>query len=116
MHDTATALKETSIIGRKNCFEFLFTGSKWLVTRSDPGLPDGLFSNQKSRFGLIWECLAIKDGGKFYGHSVYLTVISYILWPIVHFVVILLYFSRFGTLYQENIWQPWSDPWRGCKI
>jgi hypothetical protein len=32
-----------------------------------PGLPDGLFSNQKSKFGYIWEGLAMEDVGIFYG-------------------------------------------------
>jgi hypothetical protein len=29
-----------------------------------PGLPDGIFSNQKSRFGLILEGLEMEDNGK----------------------------------------------------
>jgi hypothetical protein len=41
------------------------------------GLPDGLFSNQKSKFGYILECLAIKDVGVF-------------LWPFG------IYFGRYG--------------------
>jgi hypothetical protein len=43
-----------------------------------------LFSNQKSKFGLILEGLAMED---VYGHLIY-------------FVVIWGYFSRFGMLYQ----------------
>jgi hypothetical protein len=35
-----------------------------------------LFSNQKSQFGEIMECQAIKDFGTFYGHLVYDTAIS----------------------------------------
>jgi hypothetical protein len=46
-----------------------------------PGLPDGIFSNQKYHFGLILEGLAMEDVGIFYGHLVYITVILYILWP-----------------------------------
>jgi hypothetical protein len=30
------------------------------------GLPDGLFSNQRSKFGLILEVLAMEDVGIFY--------------------------------------------------
>jgi hypothetical protein len=30
-----------------------------------PGLPDGIFSNRKSKFGLIFEGLAIEDVGTF---------------------------------------------------
>jgi hypothetical protein len=35
---------------------------------SKPGLPDDLFSNQKSQFGKIFEGLAMEDVGIFYGH------------------------------------------------
>jgi hypothetical protein len=35
----------------------------------------------------------MKDVGKFYGHSVYITAILYILWPFGIFMVILVYFS-----------------------
>jgi hypothetical protein len=45
-----------------------------------PGLPDGLFSNQKSKFGEISEGLAMKDVVVFYGHLVHFTVFCYILW------------------------------------
>jgi hypothetical protein len=45
------------------------------------GLPDGLFSNQKSKFGLLLEGLAMEDVGTYiYGHSVHFTVFCYILW------------------------------------
>jgi hypothetical protein len=33
-----------------------------------PGLPDGLFSNQKSHFGSILEGLGMKNVGIFYDH------------------------------------------------
>jgi hypothetical protein len=45
------------------------------------GLPDGIFSNQKSQFGQFLDCLAMKDVGKLYVYLVYFTAISYILWP-----------------------------------
>jgi hypothetical protein len=32
------------------------------------GLPDGLFSNKKSKLGKILEGLAMDDDGIFYGH------------------------------------------------
>jgi hypothetical protein len=35
------------------------------------GLPDGIFSNQKSQFGSISVGLAVEDVGIFYGHLVY---------------------------------------------
>jgi hypothetical protein len=31
-------------------------------------LPDGIFSNKKSKFGLILEGLEMEDGGELYGH------------------------------------------------
>jgi hypothetical protein len=46
---------------------------------SESGLPDGLFSNQKSIFGKTWEGLAMEDVGIFYGDLVHLTVFCYIL-------------------------------------
>jgi hypothetical protein len=61
-------------------------------------LTDGIFSNQKSRFGLILEGLAMDDVGMFYGHLVYFMAIWYILWLfgifygyLVYFMVILVY-------------------------
>jgi hypothetical protein len=44
-----------------------------------PGLPDGLFSNQKSKFREILEGLVMEDVGIFYGHLVHFTVFCYIL-------------------------------------
>jgi hypothetical protein len=41
-------------------------------------LPDGLFSNQKSKSGYILEGLAMEDVGIFYGHFVHFTVFCYI--------------------------------------
>jgi hypothetical protein len=35
------------------------------------GLPDGTFSDQKSKFGKILAGLAMGDVGLFYGHLVY---------------------------------------------
>jgi hypothetical protein len=36
------------------------------------GLPDGLFSNQKSTFGKILVGCAMEDDGIFYGHSAHI--------------------------------------------
>jgi hypothetical protein len=48
---------------------------------SNVELPDGIFSNQLSKFVKILECLAMKDAGIFYVHLVYIfTAIWYILW------------------------------------
>jgi hypothetical protein len=35
---------------------------------SSAGLPDGIFSYQKCKFGSIFEGLAMEDVGIFYGH------------------------------------------------
>jgi hypothetical protein len=48
------------------------------------------------------EGLAKGDVGIFYGHFVYITDIWSILWSICIFYGYLVYFSRFGTLYQEK--------------
>jgi hypothetical protein len=55
------------------CLRFYIANLKYLdiSRRWWPGLPDGIFSNQKSRFGLILEGLAIDDVGILYGHSVF---------------------------------------------
>jgi hypothetical protein len=45
-----------------------------------PGLPDGLISNKKSKFGYILEDLAMEDNGISYGHMVHFTGFYYILW------------------------------------
>jgi hypothetical protein len=50
-------------------------------------LPDGIFSNQKCQFGQIFECLAMKDVGEFYGHFVYFTAMWYFYGHLVYFVV-----------------------------
>jgi hypothetical protein len=57
-----------------------------------PGLPDGIFSYQKSQFGLILEALV----GIFYSHMVYFTAIWYFVWLIGKFF-------RFDVLYLKNL-------------
>jgi hypothetical protein len=57
------------------------------------GLPDGIFSNQKSKFGYFLKCLAMEDVGIFYGQSVYFTAICYTLWTFGIFSGQLVYFS-----------------------
>jgi hypothetical protein len=75
----------------------------------EPGLPDGIFLNQKSQFGLIFESLAMEGVGKRHGHFVYFTANSYILRPILVYILWSLgtYF-RFGMFGPSKIWQPWS--------
>jgi hypothetical protein len=43
------------------------------------GLPDGIFSNQKSQFGKIWEGFGVEKVGIYYGHFKYIAAIWYIL-------------------------------------
>jgi hypothetical protein len=65
-----------------------------------------LFSNKKSKFGKILECLAMEDVGIFYGHLVHFTVFCYIL---LTFGIVrgnLVYCSRFGILYKEKSGNP----------
>jgi hypothetical protein len=63
--------------------------------------------------GKFWsfECLAMKDVDKFYGHLVYSTSISHILWQFGifcgHFWHI---FYCFGMLVPGKIWQPFFLP------
>jgi hypothetical protein len=72
------------------------------------GLPDGLFSNQKSVLGKFLEGLAMEDVGIFYGHLVHSTVFCYILWT---FGIVCGNFGIFFTFLAfctKKIWQPWS--------
>jgi hypothetical protein len=76
-------------------------------------LPDGIFSNQKSKFGLILEGLERKDIGLvsailrpndvFYGDMVHVVVVSYI-------------FSRFGMLHREKSGIPGLEPSNTCHL
>jgi hypothetical protein len=69
-------------------------------------LPDGLFSNQKSHFELIWESLGWENVATYYGHSEYFTNIWYILWPLGTVCVHLVHFSGFGIMPQEQSGNP----------
>jgi hypothetical protein len=65
-----------------------------------PGLPDGLFSNQKYQFGYIFEGLRMENAGIFYGHLEYFLVIWYMLWPFGSL--------SFCYIVSRKIWQPWT--------
>jgi hypothetical protein len=69
-------------------------------------LPDGLFSNPKSKFGQILGGLAMEDDGKYYGHLVHFTVFATFYGHLVWFVVVCYIFPRFGNLYQEKSGNP----------
>jgi hypothetical protein len=70
------------------------------------GLPDGLFSNQKSHFGLILEGLRMENVVIFYDHLEYFTAIWYNVWPFGIVCGNLVYFSRFGMFGPRKSWQP----------
>jgi hypothetical protein len=69
-----------------------------------PGLPDGLFSNQKCQFGKSLESLAMENVGIFYDHLAYFTAIGNISWPFGIFSGHLVYFVP------RKIWQPCCGP------
>jgi hypothetical protein len=50
-----------------------------MILPSKAGLPDGLFSNQKSKFGKMFEGLRLENVDIFYGHLKYITDIGDIL-------------------------------------
>jgi hypothetical protein len=66
-------------------------------------LPDGLFSNQKSRFGKNFEGLGMENVGMFYDHLEYFTAIWYNLGPFGIFCSHLVYFFRFGMFRPRQI-------------
>jgi hypothetical protein len=70
-------------------------------------LPDGLISNQKSKFGQNLEGLAMEDGGIFYGHLVYINAILTTLGSICIYYGYLVYFYPFWYFVPRKIWQPW---------
>jgi hypothetical protein len=71
----------------------------WHCTTYTPGLPDGLFSNQKSQ---IW----VNFGGPFNGKS------WYVLWPFVIFYGHCVYFTAFwSSLWSFGIFFPIWNVW-----
>jgi hypothetical protein len=68
-----------------------------MTAAGSSGLPDGIFSNQKSQFGYILECFAMEDVGTFYGNLVYFTAILYIVTS---------YIFPFWYVVPRKIWQP----------
>jgi hypothetical protein len=76
-------------------------------------LPDGLFSNQKSKFGSILEGIEMEHIGIFYGHLEYIMAIWYIIWPFGGILV--YYFTRFGILYNEKYGNPGHKVQR-CRL
>jgi hypothetical protein len=76
------------------------------ITVFYPGLPDGLFSNEKSKFGSILEVLRMENDGIFYVPWEYITAIWHTLSSFGNFVVICYIFPRFGILSQEKSGKP----------
>jgi hypothetical protein len=70
------------------------------------GLPDGIFSNQKSQFGQILEGLGMKKDGIFFGHLKYITAIWYIFWPFGNLLAVWHLFPPFWYTVSRKIWQP----------
>jgi hypothetical protein len=70
------------------------------------GLPDGLFSNQKSKFGSILEGIRKKNVYRFCDHLEYFTALWYNIWPFGLVCCHLVYFPHFGMFGPRNIWQP----------
>jgi hypothetical protein len=69
-------------------------------------LPDDFFSDQKSQFGYILEDLGMENVVIYSAHLEYFMIIRYILWNLGNFIAILVFFPRFGILYQEKSGNP----------
>jgi hypothetical protein len=78
-------------------------GANKTYSQPSPGLPDGLFSNQKSQFGKNFEGNGIENVVTFYDHLEYFTVIWYNLQPFVIVCGHLVYFFVLECLEQENL-------------
>jgi hypothetical protein len=75
-----------------------------------PGLPDGSFSNQKSRFGLILCGLRLESVYIFYIHLGYFMEIWGFCMAIWYILYPLGTFFRFWYQVPREIWQPWERP------
>jgi hypothetical protein len=76
------------------------------VAQGRAGLPDGVFSNPKSKCGYILEGLTMDNVGIIYCHLEYFTPTWSILWPFGNVVVIWYIFTRFGILCIEKSGNP----------
>jgi hypothetical protein len=66
---------------------------------NSPGLPDDIFSFQKSGFWYIFEDIGMENASTFYGYLEYFIDLCYILRP---FVI----FFPFWYVVARKIWQP----------
>jgi hypothetical protein len=79
--------------------------------QSLPGMPDGIFSNQKLQFGYILESLRMETVGIFCAHLEFITAIWCILLSFGNFVVLWYFFPLFDIcIVSRKIWQPRSLP------
>jgi hypothetical protein len=69
-------------------------------------LPDGFFSNQKSKFGQILEGLRMKNVDIFWAIWNILRMCGIFYDRLVHFVFIWYIFSGFGIMYPEKSGNP----------
>jgi hypothetical protein len=69
---------------------------------SNPGLPDGLFSNPNLNFGKILDGLEMVSVGIIYGPLVRFTAMWYILWSFSICWVHLVYFYPFWYVLQRK--------------
>jgi hypothetical protein len=77
-----------------------------------PGLPDGVFSNQKYKLGFILKGLGMQNVGIFYGHLEYCSAIWNIVRPfgillghLVFFMAFLVYFVAFWYIFIVLVWR-----------
>jgi hypothetical protein len=70
----------------------------------NPGLPNGFFSNQTSKYNL--EDSGVENDVIFYDHLEYFTAIWYNLHPFGIVCCHLAYIFRFGMFGLRKIWQP----------
>jgi hypothetical protein len=103
LSDDKKKFEEPIFVTRQKHTQFLLYNSFY----APAGLPDGIFSYQKSQFGYIFAGLAmlkvwlhfvailniLRQLGKFYGQVAYFVIVWYIS-------------TSFGMFCQEKIWQP----------
>jgi hypothetical protein len=69
-------------------------------------LPDGVFSNQKFKFGNILECFGMENVDIIYCRLEYFTALWCILWQFDNFLVILGYYNLFWNVLPRKSGNP----------
>jgi hypothetical protein len=72
------------------------------------GLPDGLFSNQKSQFGNTFQGIRLENVEIFYGRLEHFMNIRDILPTFGIFCVHLVHFFQLWYHAPRKMWQPWT--------